>query len=87
MFQPTSLPRVEVRLGVNVSQRLVVSIHSTLVTTDSAGVGSFQLILLAQVSMGVPTLCARTRSYGEAITQPIQNSLHTLLEVQVWCTH
>ena len=52
-------------------------------TTDSAGVGSFQLIQLAQVSMGVPTLCARTRSYGEAIAQPIQNSLYTLLEVQV----
>ena len=33
--------------------------------------------------MGVPTLCTRTRSYGEAIAQPIQNSLYTLLEVQV----
>ena len=58
-----------------------------LVTTDSAGVGGFQLIQLAQVSMGVPTLCTRTRSYGEAIAQPIPNSLHTLLKVQMWCTH
>ena len=56
-------------------------------TTDSAGVGSFQLIQLAQVSMAITILCTRNRNYGEAIAQPIQNSLHTLLKVQMWCTH